>query len=75
LPPKSLTTAHCDACEPSPKVTPLICSGCVPSHDASLYESQKVWPGRQNWNFGLENGEVCPISQTNEFGVSSRGPS
>src|SRR5215470_3654277 len=74
LPPVSETAAHSLAVDPSAKVTDLICSGLNPSQCAWSKESQKVWPGMQNWLAGLVYGEVCPISQTNEFGVSSTRP-
>src|SRR5215468_155573 len=33
-----------------------------------------LWPGRQNWAAGVVKSPVCPISQTNEFGVSLTMP-
>lgn len=39
-----------------------------------MYESQIGSPGRQNFDAGELNCDVCPISQTNEFGASSTSP-
>jgi hypothetical protein len=66
----SETAAYFFAVEPSPKVTLLIWIGSVPAQAGASNESQIVWPGMQNWLAGEVNGEVCPISQTNEFAVS-----
>src|SRR5438105_13435954 len=49
-------------------------SGEKPAQCAASYESQKVCPGTQNCAGGLVNGEVWPISQTKEFGVSNTRP-
>src|SRR5689334_9975646 len=73
-PPKSLTTAHCFAFEPSLKVTDLILIGVNFFHDAALYESQNVWPGTQYWPGGEEKFDVWPISQTNAAGASYTSP-
>src|SRR5436309_1802265 len=75
LPPVSDTVAHCVGCEPSlSNVTDLIWIGDVPSQAGALKDWQIVWPGTQNWLLGLVNGEVWPISQTNELGVSFTSP-
>ena len=42
----------------------------VGAESPRLYESQIGSPGGQNCDFGAENGDVWPISQTNAFGVS-----
>ena len=60
--------------EPSPKVTDLIWIGEVPAHAGSLKDWQIVSPGMQNCEAGCVNGEVWPISHTNEFGVSWTSP-
>ena len=45
---------------------------------AAQAESSKDWqigcPGMQNWEAGCVNGDVWPISHTNEFGVSFTSP-
>jgi hypothetical protein len=57
----SETTAHSLADEPPAKVTDLICSGLNPSQCAWSKESQKVWPGTQNWSAGLVYGEAACV--------------
>src|SRR5205809_7548734 len=74
FPPVSDTVAHCVGCEPSPKVSDLIWIGDVPAHAGPLNDWQIVSPGMQNCDAGLVNGDVCPISQTNELGASSTRP-
>src|SRR5436190_23056059 len=74
FPPVSDTVAHCVGCEPSPKVSYLIWIGDVPAHAGALKDWQIVSPGMQNCDAGEVNGEVWPISHTNELGVSFTSP-
>src|SRR5215469_4102740 len=74
MPPRSLTVAHCFACCPPAKVTDLIRSGVKPSQCDSSYDLHFVCPATQKSAGGLAKFDVCPISHTNEFGVSKTTP-